>query len=641
MRGKYPDEWGQCAVVPVYKGKGSPTDMDSYRGIAVGTSTSKLFSTVITHRLSAWAEKEGYRASGQADFRPGRGTSDNIFVLQHALERARLRGERVYAAFIDFRKAYDSVNRGLLWAAIRGMGIHGAMFDTLQRMHADISMKMRLDGELGDPFPADMGVKQGDPLSPLLFGLFIDRCQAYLASQCPNSGVQITTTMLARVLLYADDLVLLANDAPGLQALLDALHTFCQANHLTVNISKSVAVTFNGTCAKARHIPVCYAGAPLPVQDKFTYLGIPFSSATPNPIQDMRHGHHKKANAAMFAVLQRCREMGIHNVRLRYNLFRTLVATVLAYGCEVWSVYELARIATQESAWGVGSKLLGENVHKAFLRDTLQVPKSACVILMMTEVGAVPLMHAWAKQMAGWWNRMVARRDGDMVKEALRDSIDIACGRVPGTHASRAQQCWASSLRAFMSEVGCECSDLSPIPPSALEAMHQKWQAHAWADSTAEIDKGVPLRDMQASKGFKRATYRAWFCKDLPEDGAGWLRSLNTRKQIKTLAGFRIGTHDLGVNAMRFGPHKAERKQRVCKCCNQGEVDDERHVFECVEFTDLRAQHPRLPTLPTASDQDAIMHAAMNLDADGQRWRALAEYLIKHMARRNMLLKAD
>ncbi len=104
LRGTYPLEWGQCAVAPVYKGKGSTTDMDSYRGIAVGTATSKLFSTIITHRLSAWAEREGFRAAGQAGFRPERGTPDNIFVLQHALERARLQGERVHAAFIDFAK---------------------------------------------------------------------------------------------------------------------------------------------------------------------------------------------------------------------------------------------------------------------------------------------------------------------------------------------------------------------------------------------------------------------------------------------------------------------------------------------------------------------------------------------------------
>ncbi len=67
----------------------------------------------------------------------------------------------------------------------------------------------------------------------------------------------------------------------------------------------------------------------------------------------------------------------------------------------------------------------------------------------------------------------------------------------------------------------------------------------------------------------------------------GWLRLLNTRKQNKTMAAFCLGTHELGVNAMRFGPNKAERKQRVCKCRDMSVVGDERHVFECTEFATL------------------------------------------------------
>jgi hypothetical protein len=205
------------------------------------------------------------------------------------------------------------------------------MLDTLQRKHGNITKRLRLSGVLRDPFSADMGVKQGDPLSALLFGLFIDHCQQFITSQCPGIGVNITKDMLTCVLLYADDLVLLAKDAPGLQALLDALHVVCQANHLTVNTTKSVAVTFHGVCPKTQHVPVQYAGMPLPVKDKFTYLGIPCSKSTPNPVHDMQHGHCTKANAAMHALLQRCREVGIHNMRLRYNLFRSLAATVLAY----------------------------------------------------------------------------------------------------------------------------------------------------------------------------------------------------------------------------------------------------------------------------------------------------------------------
>ena len=172
--------------------------------------------------------------------------------------------------------------------------------------------------------------------------------------------------------------------------------------------------------------------------------------------------------------------MGIHNVRIRCNLFRSMVATVLAYGCEVWGAYTLAHVGTQANAWGVGRALPGESVHKAFLRDTLQVPQSATVVMMMSEVGAKPLLHAWAKQLLGWWNRMVSRRDGDMVKEALRESVRLAEGG--NGRPARPQRCWAAALHAFLRVLGKGPYSLAPIPPSVSEELHERWQQHAWAD---------------------------------------------------------------------------------------------------------------------------------------------------------------
>jgi hypothetical protein len=105
-------------------------------------------------------------------------------------------------------------------------------------------------------------------------------------------------------------------------------------------------------------------------------------------------------------------------------------------------VFATQSIGTQACAWGTGSALLGESVHKAFLRDTLQVPQSTTctVVLMMSEVGARPLAQAWANQLIGWWNRIVSRKDGDMVKEALRESVR----RAVGGRLARPQNCWAN-----------------------------------------------------------------------------------------------------------------------------------------------------------------------------------------------------
>ena len=100
----------------VLKPKGDARVKDDYRGIAIGTALSKLYSMVLMARTDAWAEREGRRARGQAGFPNCRSTTDLHFVLQHVLERNRISKQRTYCAFIDFKKAYDSVNRELLRA---------------------------------------------------------------------------------------------------------------------------------------------------------------------------------------------------------------------------------------------------------------------------------------------------------------------------------------------------------------------------------------------------------------------------------------------------------------------------------------------------------------------------------------------
>lgn len=97
-------------------------------------------------------------------------------------EMAQLRRRPLYCAFIDFKKAYDSLDRALMWRVIGGMGVHGQVLTTLQHMYDCASMRVRVHGALGEPFDTSIGVIHGYPLSPLLFGLFIDRVEAFLRS---------------------------------------------------------------------------------------------------------------------------------------------------------------------------------------------------------------------------------------------------------------------------------------------------------------------------------------------------------------------------------------------------------------------------------------------------------------------------
>ena len=102
-------------------------------------------------------------------FRKGKGTADCCFVLNHVLVACDHHRQAVYAAIVNFRNAYDSVDREVLWERLRRLGVHGHMLRTLQEMYAIVRLRVRVGDRLREE--SKRGVKQGDPLSPLLFGL--------------------------------------------------------------------------------------------------------------------------------------------------------------------------------------------------------------------------------------------------------------------------------------------------------------------------------------------------------------------------------------------------------------------------------------------------------------------------------------
>ena len=142
--------------------------------------------------MDPWAEQHGHRARGQAGFRRGRSCTDNIFILRHTAEKYTNNGGKLYCCFIDFRKAYDLIIRTRLWARLKALGMHGRMLSAVQSMYAQVEICARVRGELSESFASNVGVKQGDPLSPLLFGLFIDAIDTWLVSQVDEThGVYI------------------------------------------------------------------------------------------------------------------------------------------------------------------------------------------------------------------------------------------------------------------------------------------------------------------------------------------------------------------------------------------------------------------------------------------------------------------
>ena len=113
--GLLPKEWTIGVIKPIYKNKGSRLDADSYRGITLLSCTGKLFTLILNKRLNSFMEENGLLMEEQAGFRSGYSTINHIFTLNYIISQYLNKKKRLYCAFVDYRKAFDSVNRSILW----------------------------------------------------------------------------------------------------------------------------------------------------------------------------------------------------------------------------------------------------------------------------------------------------------------------------------------------------------------------------------------------------------------------------------------------------------------------------------------------------------------------------------------------
>ena len=142
------------------------------------------------------------------------------------------------AVLIDFRKAFDTVPRDVLWAVLGSIGVGGRFLSCLQAMYSKDCAAVKTAEGLSKPFKCHRGVRQGSPLSPALFGIFVDALerlmQGVTGCDVPELGGHAVP-----LLLYADDLVLISRSAKGLQGLLHTLHQFATYRRLQVSIKKT------------------------------------------------------------------------------------------------------------------------------------------------------------------------------------------------------------------------------------------------------------------------------------------------------------------------------------------------------------------------------------------------------------------
>ena len=167
----YPTSWSVNFLRAIYK-SGPTDDPGNYRGLAIGSAIAKLYSTILLNRLETFVTENNILSMFQIGFRKLFRTADHIYVLKTIINMKLAKGEKLYAAFIDFRKAYDTVNRKKLMQCLHDIGIGNKFAENIKAIYNKVQYAIKVKGKVLNPISSNLGLKQGCPLSPLLFNLY-------------------------------------------------------------------------------------------------------------------------------------------------------------------------------------------------------------------------------------------------------------------------------------------------------------------------------------------------------------------------------------------------------------------------------------------------------------------------------------
>ena len=145
--GEVPQQWKDATIKVLFK-KGVPLECGNYRGISLVAHAGKVLFKIVATPLSHYCEWEGILPEEQSGFRPHRSTLDMPFVIQRLHELARKKGTTVFAYFVDLTKAYDSVDRNLLWDVLRRFGVPPQDAGVTRNFHDGMRACVRMNSGL-------------------------------------------------------------------------------------------------------------------------------------------------------------------------------------------------------------------------------------------------------------------------------------------------------------------------------------------------------------------------------------------------------------------------------------------------------------------------------------------------------------
>lgn len=456
------------------------------------------------------------------------------------------KNNNLYACFIDLRKAFDFVCRDMLMYKLLLLGIDGKMFKILNSLYDNQKTQscIRVNNHLSDWFRTELGVKQGDSLSPVLFLLFIND----LAVELKDLGIGYKLgDRKIPILLYADDIVLLSQDPDELQKLINHVNSWCKKWLMAVNLDKTKIMHFRKKGNTRSSYEFKYDNESIKYADSYKYLGLHFDEHL-----SMEVDEEKLANAgkkALGSIINKLRQ----NDNMTYNSFTKCVNSclypVIEYGSEITGIYKNVKL---------------NRVIDSAARSFIGVHRFCPIASMYKDLGWNRNNCRRKINVIRYWNKLVKMKNDRLTKQVF-DYM----------YQNYSVGSWFYHVKGLFRKMGM------------LEYYQEKKVCNL--DAVTEKMKLMDVEEImkEISKKPKLRLYKQLMS---DEDTELYVKLNITSSERSILAQFRMGILPLRVETGRFRNLKIS--DRLCQICNSGEVEDEVHfMLNCKSYTETRRHY--------------------------------------------------
>eukprot|EP00117_Sycon_ciliatum_P006854 scpid36527/ scgid3957/ Retrovirus-related Pol polyprotein LINE-1; Long interspersed element-1; Reverse transcriptase; Endonuclease len=236
-----PTDLGCGVLVPIYKPGKQMGIPKSYRPITLLSVVRKVLTCILNRRTRTAADS--YVRESQAGFRPGRSTADGVFYSRMLCERAMLGDWSYSAALLDFSGAFDTLVRS---TALDRMTVAGAQTSTVSALISNTTARVKISSQLGEAFPTNIGVVQGDPLSPTMFNMYAEGAMRKIDAVSTLARTQDVPSPSTQ---YADDTTMHASSRSAVETIVATCEPIFKEDNLNLNVQKTVYLTASRTDA--------------------------------------------------------------------------------------------------------------------------------------------------------------------------------------------------------------------------------------------------------------------------------------------------------------------------------------------------------------------------------------------------------